>query len=231
MTAVSDAVAAGSLAWQAKREADHQRHAQVSAQLDIVADTARLLRSSFFLYNHDGDECLSRPLRVFPQQLEVGIYVHGDVYMPSVWSRFDERFLGTLEARGDAWIVNDWATRYPDLPSAVAALVSTPEAGQALASARATFERDVSCVRASLAWRERWTRISLRVMSACVIAAALAVMFWSVMAVVIFALSVLASCVAAVTLLFARGGINYDLEVNALCERLASASPDEAPRA
>lgn len=230
MTAVSDAVAAGSLAWQAKREADHQRHAQVSAQLDIVADAARLPRASFFLYDH-GDEYLSRPLRVFPQQLEVGIYVHGDVYMPSVWSRYDEHFLGTLEARGDAWIVNGWATRYTDLLSAVAALMSTPEAGQALASARATFERDVRSVRASLAWRERWTRISLRVMSACVVTVALAVMFWSATAVAIFALSLLALGVAAAMLLFARDGIDYDLEVNALCERLASASPDEAPRA
>lgn len=231
MTAVSDAVAAGSLAWQAKREADHQRHAQVSAQLDIVADAARLPRSSFFLYDHDGDEHLSRPLQAFPQQLEVSIYVHGDVYRPMPWSHFHEHFMGTLKAQGDAWIVNDWAMRYPDLPSAVADLVSMPEAGQALASARATFERDVRSVRASLAWRERWTRISLRVMSACAVTAALAVLFWSTTAVAIFALSLLALGVAAAMLLFARDGIDYDLEVNALCERLASASPDEAPRA
>lgn len=116
--------------------------------------------------------------------------------------------------------------RYPDLPSAVADLVSMPEAGQALASARATFERDVRSVRASLAWRERWTRISLRVLSACVMAAVLAVMFWSATAVVIFALSVLVSCVVVATLLFARGGIDYDLEVNALCERLTNTTKE-----
>lgn len=183
------------------------------------------------MYDHDEDKRLTYPLRTFPQQLEVGIYVHGDVYMPSVWSRFDEHFLGTLKARGDAWIVNGWATRYPDLPSAVAALVRTSEAGQALAWARAAFERDARSVRASLAWRERWTRISLRVLSACVVTAALAVLFWSATAVAIFALSVLTSCVAVATLLFARGGIDYDIEVNALCERLTSATPDEAPRA
>lgn len=223
---VTSAVAAGGLAWEVKREADRWRYVQVSEQLDVVADAAQLPRNGFFLYDHDNDDHLSRPLSAFPQQLEVAVYVHGDIYMPSPWSRIHEHFMGTLRTQGDAWVVNDWADRYPDLSSAVAALMSTPEAGQALAWARSSFESDARSVRASLAWRQRWTRISLRTMLACMVAAALAVVFWSVPAVVIFALSVLALGVAVVTLLFARSGIDYDLEVNAFCERLTSTAKD-----
>lgn len=85
-TLVTSAVAAGALAWEVKREADGWRYAQVRAQLNVMADAARLPRNGFFLYDHDGDDHLSRPLSAFPQQLEVAVYVHGDVYMPSPWS-------------------------------------------------------------------------------------------------------------------------------------------------